>query len=92
MYLFKGDQVIRYDVRNETVLHGGPWDISVAFPDLKDTTFDSGLSAACLVPGLVGAFTVFCVFKGDRYMRVRKQSFQPGPATAHPPLAQDLTV
>ncbi|MGW5688822.1 hypothetical protein [Nonomuraea sp. NPDC003754] len=83
---------MRYDVRNETVLHGGPWDISVAFPDLKDTTFDSGLSAACLVPGLVGAFTVFCVFKGDRYIRVRKQSFWPGPATAHPPPAQDLTV
>ncbi|MFF4418331.1 hemopexin repeat-containing protein [Streptosporangium sp. NPDC001559] len=72
VYLFKGDQVVRYNVRTETMVYDGPWRISVAFPDLEDTIFASNLSAAFQ---LNLSSNKFYVFKADRYMLVQKHDF-----------------
>ncbi|MBJ7005720.1 hypothetical protein JG491_37855 [Streptomyces sp. CRPSP2-6A1] len=63
VYLFKGDQYVNYDCRNERANIGR---LSDGWPGLRGTNFTSNLDAACSVPG---SSTDVYLFKGDQYVR-----------------------
>ncbi|MEU6313803.1 hypothetical protein [Streptomyces sp. NPDC047014] len=65
LYLFKGDQYVRYDRHAEKIVNG-PWSISAGWPSVQGTTFAYSLSAACATPG---SNDVIYLFKNDRYRR-----------------------
>ncbi|MFE7932790.1 hemopexin repeat-containing protein, partial [Streptomyces sp. NPDC057456] len=67
LYLFKGDQYLRYHVGNEKIT-SGPKSLADGWPGLKGTTFTSGISAACSVPSEP---TNLYLFKGDKYLSYR---------------------
>ncbi|MET9504160.1 hemopexin repeat-containing protein [Streptomyces sp. NPDC006622] len=65
LYLFKGDQYLRYHVGNEKIT-SGPKSLADGWSGLKGTTFTSGIDAACSVPD---NSTDLYLFKGDQYLR-----------------------
>ncbi|MFI6956427.1 hemopexin repeat-containing protein [Nocardia sp. NPDC050408] len=66
VYLFKGDQYVRYNVSTEKIA-AGPRKISDGWPGLRDTIFAvGGFSGATVVPG--SSSDVY-IFKGDQYVR-----------------------
>ncbi|MEV5515285.1 hypothetical protein AB0L50_20610 [Streptomyces flaveolus] len=50
VYLFQGDQYVRYDCRSEDMGYGTK-KLSDGWPGLRGTNFTSNLDAACSVPG-----------------------------------------
>jgi hypothetical protein len=64
VYLFKGDQYVRYNTKNEG--SGGVRKIADEWPRLASTEFASSLDAGCAVPG--SSRDVY-LFKGERYVR-----------------------
>ncbi|MFD3701022.1 hemopexin repeat-containing protein [Streptomyces sp. NPDC058646] len=88
VYLFKGEQYLRYDVRTEGVT-SGPKDIAEGFPGLESTAFTRGVDATCAVPG---KSTDFYLFAGAMYVNYNnhEDEIKWGPrkiAEAFPPLA-----
>ncbi|MFJ7147543.1 hypothetical protein ACIQVT_04965 [Streptomyces sp. NPDC100445] len=67
LYLFKGDQYLRYHVGNEEIT-SGPQSLADGWSGLKGTAFTSGVSAACSVPGQP---TDLYLFKGAHYLCYR---------------------
>ncbi|KQV15791.1 MULTISPECIES: hypothetical protein [unclassified Kitasatospora] len=65
LYLFKGDQYLRYKVGDEKIASGPK---SLASVWGVDGVFAKGVDDACCVPGGTGDLYFF---KGDQYVRVR---------------------
>ncbi|MEU2795466.1 hemopexin repeat-containing protein [Streptomyces sp. NPDC007117] len=65
LYLFKGNEYLRYDAPAEEVV-AGPKSIAGSWPGLADTAFTSGIDAACQVPG---SSTDVYLFRGTWYVR-----------------------
>ncbi|WP_318216668.1 hypothetical protein [Streptomyces sp. SCL15-6] len=65
VYLFQGDQYVRYDCRSKDIGYGTK-KLSDGWPGLRGTNFTSNLDAACNVPG---SSTDVYLFKGDKYVR-----------------------
>lgn len=67
VYLFKGDQYLRYGTGQEKIT-SGPKSLADGWSGLKDTAFAGGISAACSVPGEP---TGLYLFKDDQYVLYR---------------------
>ncbi|WP_063749050.1 hemopexin repeat-containing protein [Streptomyces sp. NRRL B-24484] len=67
LYLFKGDQYLRYKVAEEKIA-SGPKSLADGWAGLKGTAFANGIDAASLVPDNT---TDVYLFKGDQYLRYR---------------------
>ncbi|KEF06696.1 hypothetical protein DF17_13080 [Streptomyces rimosus] len=69
LYIFRGDQYVRYDVANEQILYG-PLEIAPLWPGMKDAGFERDLDAAFLdqqdVP--FGTVDTYYFFKGDKFV------------------------
>ncbi len=77
VYLFKGDQYLRYRTGDEKIT-SGPKALADGWSGLKGTPFASGIDAACSVPGEP---TSLYLFKGDKYVlyRTRDETITSGP-------------
>ncbi|MEU1737527.1 hemopexin repeat-containing protein [Streptosporangium sp. NPDC020145] len=62
VYLFRGSQYVRYDVRDDE--HTGVKDIATSWPGLKGTIFTSDIDAACESWFLSWVY----LFKGDQFV------------------------
>ncbi|WP_439675558.1 BP74-related protein [Embleya sp. MST-111070] len=67
LYLFKGNQYVRYQATGEKVTVG-PKAVADGWAGLKGTAFATGIDAACGVPG---SATDLYLFKGNQYLRYR---------------------
>lgn len=64
LYIFKGDQYLRYDIANDRMADGYPQSIAAKWPGFAEAGFDQDLDCA-VAWGNGKAF----FFKGDRYLR-----------------------
>ncbi len=70
IYVFRGDQYLRYDFKNEQIIYG-PLDIGQWWPGMKDAGFDRDIDAAFLDhrdAGLSIFEDTYLFFKGDKYV------------------------
>ncbi|WP_406284167.1 hemopexin repeat-containing protein [Embleya sp. NBC_00896] len=92
LYLFKGNQYLRYRATEEKVT-SGPKAIADGWPGLKSTAFADGIDAACATPGR--PLNVY-LFKGSQYAEYQTpdEKITAGPkAIAHTwQLAEDFTT
>ena len=70
IYIFKGDQYVRYDFANEQIIYG-PLSIAQWWPGMKDVGFDHDIDAAFLDhrdSGMSMYEDTYIFFKGDQYV------------------------
>ena len=66
LYLFRGDQYLRYRIATPESVVSGPKSIATGWPGLVGTRFTSGINSACVVPG---SSTDLYLFHGKEYCR-----------------------
>ncbi|MFD7659346.1 hypothetical protein ACFV4N_35675 [Actinosynnema sp. NPDC059797] len=87
VYIFRGDQYVRYDFKNEQIIYG-PLDIGQWWPGTKDAGFDRDIDAAFLDP--YGSISLN--LKDGRHFRIWTQQNQGSSTPARSSAAASMNL